>query len=320
MGKVLQIILLAVVFSVAFVKTQTTEVNCWFIEVWGIYTCRIPNFHIDNDNENQNIEITGIHIPGRSNDDVVNVEIHDSRTTFVITQLMTSFVNMTGMQIFSSELNRIQLNAFGNAANLETLEITGNHLTSLGPMSFFGTRLTWLDLDNNRIDTIHVNAFAGLSTLRELNITRNRLQELHPNVFNPLTGLTIIRLDYNQLVRIQTQLFANNLPLIEISLGWNQINAVGPTFIDHLPVISTFRMPVNQCASISYIGFTPEFLRVNVRLGLAQCMANYEDTPVTLPPPTTPLPPPNGEIKNFLFQLRGSIRLHYENGTQILTV
>lgn len=307
-----RIIFLALLISLASINAQTVELNCYFIEVWGIYTCRMPNVRIESDNENQNIVITGIHLPGRGNADVVNVEIHDSRTTFIVTQAISTFVNMNGMQIFSSELNRIQPNAFANAANLETLEITGNPLTSLGASAFLGTRLTWLDLDSNQIESIHQNAFAGLPTLRELNLTRNRIQELHPNVFSPLSSLTFVTLEYNQLLRIPSQLFANNLPLVEIALGWNQINAVGPTFIEHLQFISTFRFAVNQCASISYINLTPESLRANVRLGLATCMENYGEVPT--------LPPPEEGVRRFILEVSGILSVYDDNGTQVVVL
>lgn len=239
---------------------------------------------------------------GRSNADVQRVDVVDSTTPFIIVQLFTTFENLEMLIVTSSELSRIQPNAFANATNLKTLAIGENPLRSLDSQAFADlTQLTTLSLFNGDLESIDERSFEGLQLLEILFLSGNKIAALPRNVFRSLENLFFITLERNLLESLHGDTFANNRNVQQISLEGNKVNALGGNFLDNLPRLSYLNMEGNRCVSgtwgVNVVTPKEEVLRI-----LQPCFDNYVED----------------GVKIFTIELRGSLVLRDQSGNEIL--
>lgn len=289
----------------ATTKAQT-QVNCNFAMSSGLYSCMIFGLTI-TDNENQFFVIGGTHQPGLTNAHVERVQIQFSTIPFVIPQFFITFPNLVDFQVLNSGLTRIQTNAFANAARLRTVSILDNQLfRTIHANAFLGAAdIRDIQLRNNQLEVIHENAFNGIGTLQGVNMDNNNIIQLHHNVFRPLANLVVLSLADNYLHTIDGRLLSDNRLLSQLDLARNQINAIQRNFLDNFQTGFFFLNIVqNQCANNFWIIQGVAGLE-EVRQGLAACFNNFVD-------------PPGGDYRTYMLELRGTMVIRYENGTEIV--
>lgn len=93
------------------------------------YTCLLRG--IEAYDMSREINLGGFHIQGRNDNDVLFVWVDASDTRFVINQVFRHFINVRHMQISTSNLQSLQINAFQGANSLQRLTIDGNNLRRL---------------------------------------------------------------------------------------------------------------------------------------------------------------------------------------------
>ncbi|XP_043911656.1 leucine-rich repeat-containing protein 66 [Protopterus annectens] len=72
----------------------------------------------------------------------------------------------------------------GNLQRLQTLQLSNNNISTIGPDDFWGcSNVHELYLQNNKINTIHIRAFIDLKELKVLNLSTNALITIHPVLF-----------------------------------------------------------------------------------------------------------------------------------------
>lgn len=282
--------------------------NCLFLVTSFLYTCQISELTV-TDNENTTFVIGGIHQPGLNNDDVQRVTILFSNIPFIITQIFAVFPNVIEVSILGdSGLRRIQSNAFAAALNVREMHMRENsQLRTIEAKAFTGMiNLRRLDLTDNRIESIHEEAFDGLFTLRELSLANNQIRQLRANVFRPLRSLEDLFLRNNLLESLDGRLLANNPQISGLQLSDNQINAIQSNFIDNNPQLVFFNILGNRCANNFWIVQGPTTLD-DIREGLKSCFNNFVEAP-------------EGEVKIFMLELRGSFTIRNDDGSEIIRV
>lgn len=260
-----------------FANAQTANIICDF-QATPSYTCALRGLQFP-DNPALNFGISGSHLPGRTNADVVSVVIQDSQTPFIINELFAVFPNVDALTITSSGLTRIQPNAFVGGGNLREVTITNNPLTSLGPHSFFGALgIFTLNLQNNQLTNVDVDALYGLHGLHNILLSNNQLTRLPADVFLWRGNLRRIYLNNNRLDRLPGTLFEPARLVNEILLSNNDINAVGRNLINGLSSLARFEILNNGCVSRSW-GVGDSNINQQIVEALDGCFQNYERFP-----------------------------------------
>lgn len=297
------------IFGLSMAKAQNFNIFCDFI-LSDMYTCQLLGVTI-SDNENANIIIGGEHQPGLGDINVARVIILWSNIPFIITQLFTSFPFLDTLYMMGSGLTRIQTNAFNRAHNLRVIEFIENpEFRAIHANGFLGaTNLRWIDFHANQIDHIHEAAFSGLISLETLFLDVNQIHELPAKLFQPLIKLEWVVISDNQLETLDGSLFANNSNVERLSIARNRIDAIGRSFLDGMPKLLMFNTLENICANnvwfIDGVGVTLD----TVRQGLTTCFDNSVDVEV-----------PKDDVRKFTLELRGTLIIRDENGTEIIRI
>jgi hypothetical protein len=256
------------------VHAETVNVVCDFRYSPG-YACNIRNLQFA-DSSSITFEVSGTHLPGHSNSDVIYIIIESSQTPFIITQLFATFNNAEVLRISSSGLSRIQQNAFIGGNSLRDVEIIGNPLRALGAHAFFGAlQIRNLNLQNNQIDDINVDALYGLHALHIIDLSRNRLRTLPSNVFLWRRIIRSINLNNNVIEVLPGDIFQDNRVVNTIALSNNNINALGRDFIAGLNELTSFEILNNRCVDGAWtVGETER--TQTIPEALEGCFRNYE--------------------------------------------
>lgn len=108
--------------------------------------------------------------------------------------------------------------------NLESLDLSGNKLSTLGSSNFeTQLKLKHLNLSGNEVQVLTKDSLKGLRVLTELDLSFNRLEELSANTFRDLQSLEVLRLRGNQIVHMSEELFKPVKLLRELYLDHNQL-------------------------------------------------------------------------------------------------
>jgi hypothetical protein len=300
-------------FSVIFVlylstvKSEDVNVDCSYSLWESVYTCTVALLTVPDD-PSINFIIEGSHLAGRTDNDVRRINVYFSDVPIVISQLFEKFPNVEFLDSVSGGLRRIQSNAFASAENLRRINIGGSRsFETIEANAFVGARrLVDLDLNINGIETIHETAFNGLDSLENLELHSNRIRELPTNVFASLPSLKRLDMFLNSLRTIDGRLFANNSRIQFINLAQNLIDEVGRSFLDGMNQLDFLSMRGNRCLDIAWrIGGATTI--ETIRRELEPCFPKSE-------------PKPEGELRRFVIEVQGPLKLMFENGTEIVTV
>lgn len=148
-------------------------------------------------------------------------------------------VNLRVLDLQFNLLTELEDHIFSNANNLEELLLTGNQISTVGPM-----------------------AFEGIPRLRILNLYNNRIQTLPSNVFHPLYSLYELDLGFNQLSTIDFPDFSYQPMFDTLWLEGNQLSNLGEYAIisRHLRNLFMYSNPLATIGNDTFAGLP--FLRV----------------------------------------------------------
>jgi Leucine rich repeat/Leucine Rich Repeat len=125
--------------------------------------------------------------------------------------------------------------------NLQTLNLSGNNLTTIPTAIASLTNLTKLDLTGNKLTKIP-SAITNLSTLNYLNLRANKITNI-PDAIANLSNLTKLYLSGNQIAMIPAAI-ANLINLTTLDLINNDIGVI-PKAIASLPKLTILRLQKN---------------------------------------------------------------------------
>lgn len=246
--------------------------NCTFEVYWIDYGCVLNNITVTD--LQANVTIIGNHLDGRTNADVVFLEIYSSNTPFLIPQLFTTFQNLNDVEVFNSNLQ--QLN-FPAGISLEWFTSYGNNISRILNGTFTNATVERLTMIDSAIQVLEVNAFQGLGNTVSVTLINNRIEEIAPGTLNPLTSVRTIDFEGNLLSEIFEDTFATNVNITTLYLERNRISAVHPQFARNLPILNYINFSENVCVSRTFSPGTEDG-RMIMNNGLQNCF-NRNVTP-----------------------------------------
>ena len=156
-----------------------------FSYVGKVYYCDVTS--LDNSLNNMTIDgYTGVHVAGRTDNDVRGIWIHNTNTKYIPSNLgLLSYLTVFLVQ--NSNLIEIKAENFLGMQELEYLSLEDNKLTTLASDTFSTlTKLKHLSLSFNEIEVIPSNLFSNNLNLEEIDLTYNQIKHIGSGVFDPL--------------------------------------------------------------------------------------------------------------------------------------
>ncbi|XP_017880512.1 toll-like receptor 7 [Ceratina calcarata] len=170
------------------------------------------------------------------------------------------------LELVESNVHALPINTLCGLDNLQTLNLTGNHLRDLndigldrrdGNVSDGGSEepscradIRILDLSRNEIKRLQEDSpLVGLRQLQELHLQRNAIVEIGGDA---LTGLTVLRTfnaSYNSLDSLPEGLFASTRDLREIHLAYNGLRDLPRGIFTRLEQLLVLNLAGNRLGS-----------------------------------------------------------------------
>ncbi|CAO1442167.1 unnamed protein product [Diamesa hyperborea] len=184
--------------------------------------------------ENVEIAVTGNHHDDKANEDVIELNISNSKTKFLSNSLFHYFERLRKIQIVKSQLQSLSNGVFSGAEYLRKVFIQGNNIKSINANTFKGAdNLNVLNLDNNQIEFVAQEAFDGLEYLTTLILINNKLKEIPANTLNTLYNLMYLELSANEFDKLDGSLLKNNTLLREVWFDRNNIYNIGSELLTY---------------------------------------------------------------------------------------
>jgi Leucine-rich repeat (LRR) protein len=262
--------------SFASTQTEPVPVECSFVvTVAGRYACTFIGVTIEND-VNLNFTIGGIHEEGRTNEDVIQVQIEFSNIPFIFKEIFETFPNLEFLTVIRGGLVTFQENAFFDARKLRVINFRDNVLPVFYPHAFVGaTNVRILVLNGNDIEKLSKHALVGLNSLDFIVLDGNLIEEFPEDFFRPAIRLNTLDANLNRISRIHGDTFARKYQVESVRFASNQINAIGRRFLDNLNLKISFNFLRNVCINRLFVlGFTGT--NAELEAELEPCFQNYD--------------------------------------------
>lgn len=176
---------------------NSTELQCNFFELKGLYVCWVQNLSIKT--PYTITRITGQHLKGRNNTDLRQVTIINPQITYFLPYHISEFF-----------------------PNLETMIVSGLSLKYIIKDCFKGLKqMKHLSLTNNEISSLPRDTFASLKNLKELHMDFNQVDVLDNDLFKYNDKLKTISFNGNRIKLIGLKTFAHLKKLKEVGLARN---------------------------------------------------------------------------------------------------
>jgi uncharacterized phage infection (PIP) family protein YhgE len=140
---------------------------------WGsigsVYACNVSSDPAITEFLTEDVQITGTHAAGKTNDDVQGFECYECQMEYFPRGLDKTFKNLRGIFIFRAGLKAIFKEDLEPFDKLKALWLHVNNIEVLEQDLFSGNpKLEYLNLDNNQIKFIHLTVFENLKNLKIL--------------------------------------------------------------------------------------------------------------------------------------------------------
>ncbi len=119
--------------------------------------------------------------------------------------------------------------------NIETLNLSGQRITSLKPGDFSNmATLHFISLTGNKLKTLPTGVFGGALNLRTIHMDDNQIEVLERGTFSGIDSDSLfIKLNDNRLTTLPPGIF-NNINYLKINLSDNQITHLPPKIFSNL--------------------------------------------------------------------------------------
>lgn len=265
------IVLLA---CLSFIAAQDADIiNCDFRVYFGDYSCFLEGIELLD--STSNVTFVGQHLGDRADADVQSVEIWNSNTPFVISEIFTQFPNVVDLEIINSQLQTLRIPP---GSNLEWIVLRDNNVSRIDRNSISNLeRLEYFSARNNSIFEIDEEAFMGLPSLWYAGFINNNISAIAPLTFHSVIAARTIDFEGNNLTSIGDNIFQNNRNLTTLYLERNHIEFVSPTFSSNLQEgssLSSVNFSGNRCIDRRF-STSDDFEWMILNAQLNTCFQNF---------------------------------------------
>ncbi|XP_070508395.1 leucine-rich repeat-containing protein 15-like [Chironomus tepperi] len=203
-------------------KSSTIQATCVYnYTYYGLYTCDLS--YNEPVNRTDVLEITGIHLPNHTDDDVEAVYQYIRNETYFNGDAMRKFVNLKRISIIGRDLIDITPNSFDVCAKLEALAINyGKYKTLPSGLLKNCVNLRTFEIMSSEIETFPEDFFGSTRNLEEFVVPVNQLTSLPEKLLQNMEKLRIIRIGYNNLKELSPNFLINCPNLDQFSAYDNQ--------------------------------------------------------------------------------------------------
>ena len=204
------------------------------------------------------------HLPPRSfqgldNLKKLSVESHNSEWTSVLMDMdVNAFQGLSGLEQLKLSYNNLwslPINSLCTLPNLQTLNVSGNHLldvVDLGLSFQDGCELkslSILDMSSNFIASLRAFDLVQAKFIKTLNLSNNRLSILDDKALSNLRDLEELDMSNNQLAALPPQIFLNSTNLQKLSLQNNSLTLLTSELFDNLERLTVLNLSMNAISS-----------------------------------------------------------------------
>lgn len=161
-----------------------------------------------------------------------------------------NFKNMANM--FSLDLSYNELSSFDvNSSSLckcQSLYMNNNKLTDISKLLRNMTSLFYADLSNNEIQDLSTVSFSKLPNLKVLHLSHNKIKTFNNPEINTLKILTDLTLSSNQITTINLSYFRD---LVLVDLSNNSLSYINITFFENLDNLQALDLSNNDITDIA---------------------------------------------------------------------
>lgn len=263
-------------------QSQIRNANCLFYEHPNFgYGCEVTNLEFSDGDE---LVVMGNHLSGRSDANVLFVEILNSTVDVVPQRFLITFPtlerfhaqgvsiatlnrlrnceNLKHLLLSWNRISTISADTFADCINLEVLQLQSNVITNVDRWAFRDLdKLEVLLLSNNLLETINPDLFTPLPNLIDLGLSDNSLSTLNSRTFTPVPFLETLRLANNYFSVLNVNLLSNLTQLETLLLNGNQFDNFQANFFRHLPNLRLLNINDN---SVSFLQVLKAFINWNL--------------------------------------------------------
>lgn len=259
MWKILSLILLFPFVA----QSELVVARCNFYEhpIFG-YTCEVANLQFMAGDA---LQVTGNHLLGKGNDNVVTVEIVNSTVEVIPLQYFISFPILN--RFYAQNVGISTLNRLRNCLSLEFLFLSHNMLDTIRADTFADcANLRSIQLQNNLINNVERWAFRDATKLEVVNLNNNQLEVVNPDLFTPTPNLLDLGLSNNQLTTLNTRFFTPVVFLETLRLSNNDITFLNVNHFQNLTQLSTVLLNGNNFDNFqaNFFRHLPNLRQLNV--------------------------------------------------------
>ncbi|XP_070508350.1 leucine-rich repeat-containing protein 15-like [Chironomus tepperi] len=188
----------------------------------GRYTCNL--FEGTLTHPSDTLTITGTHVPGHGNADVLVVN-HQSTVNRFHGDVLRTFVNLRILRIVNVRMSFIHENAFASCGQLQELNIMSNLVTSL-PSQMLRNCVNLRTFDASLSDnlvTIPGDLFGTNRNLESFVVTAGNLVSFPTNLLENMSNLRVFNVSGNQILSISPNNFRTAQRIEEFGISFNEI-------------------------------------------------------------------------------------------------
>jgi len=215
--------------------------------------------------------------PSKFPESLAKLDLSFNYSPVLPVSLCTSCPNLEYLNISHNHLTSLP-DEFSQLSSLSSLVAFDNRLTTL-PDSFCSlSALIDLDLSKNQITHLP-ERFGSLTSIHEFKITNNHLKDL-PNSFGEMESLRILHLGFNEIEEIPDSL--SKIPSLEmLKLNNNRIKSINPT-LWQCTTLEQLDLTSNHLTEISpeigaLVGMTDLLLAMNHLTSIPDTIAQLEN-------------------------------------------
>ncbi|KAL7043469.1 hypothetical protein ACKWTF_001525 [Chironomus riparius] len=291
----LKVLLSTFIFVLKFssIVSQVAFFICFYHLSSSGYACELEFFNPNGLNNFEDID--GMHLPGFTDDDVVELNLfvrtNSPNIPAIICQKFRnlrfinlgqntfqrvddySFSNCTSLSFLilqDNEISFINERAFIRNSELRTLHMSFNLIKAL-PENLFQNQinLDFIDFNNNLISDLPTSIFKSLKKLTYWNFGFNQLSSPRHEWFENLQSLETLYYHYNSIAELPRNIFSRLLNIKQIELYGNNLKMIHADSFGFLPTLQSLNLFFNNINAfdgnlIDYTGITDVDLTLNL--------------------------------------------------------